>query len=141
MPNIGYGTWNRPGQLAYNGVATALAAGYRHVDCAEGYEHEEYVGRAIADAGPTRDDLWVTTKVTPESFGPGQIRPHVEATLDKLGVGLVDLPLLHCPSINNDHLVNEKRTRRLTRLTGLRPIYQKLNTSKAAKGHCIYPYL
>ena len=41
----------------------------------------------------------------------------------------------------NDHVVNEKRIRRLMRLMGLMPIYQKPNTSKAAKGHKIYPYL
>ncbi|MCJ8336704.1 MAG: IS3 family transposase [Epibacterium sp.] len=39
------------------------------------------------------------------------------------------------------HLVNEKRIRRLMRLMGLMPIYQKPNTSKAAKGHKTYPYL
>ncbi len=42
---------------------------------------------------------------------------------------------------NEGHLVNEKRIRRLMRLMGLMPIYQKPNTSKAAKGHRIYPYL
>ncbi len=42
---------------------------------------------------------------------------------------------------NEDHLVNEKRIRRLMRLMGLMPIYQKPNTSKAAKGHKTYPYL
>ena len=42
---------------------------------------------------------------------------------------------------NEGHLVNEKRIRRLMRLMSLMPIYQKPNTSKAAKGHKIYPYL
>jgi putative transposase len=42
---------------------------------------------------------------------------------------------------NDEHVVNEKRIRRLMRLMGLMPIYQKPNTSKAAKGHKIYPYL
>jgi len=42
---------------------------------------------------------------------------------------------------NEGQLVNEKRIRRLMRLMGLMPIYQKPNTSKAAKGHKIYPYL
>ena len=42
---------------------------------------------------------------------------------------------------NDGHLVNEKRIRRLMRLLGLMPIYQKPNTSKAAKGHKTYPYL
>ncbi|MDX1744291.1 MAG: IS3 family transposase [Ruegeria sp.] len=42
---------------------------------------------------------------------------------------------------NEGHLVNEKRIRRLMRLMDLMPIYQKPNTSKAAKGHKTYPYL
>jgi len=42
---------------------------------------------------------------------------------------------------NEDHRVNEKRVRRLMRLMGLMPIYQKPNTSKPAKGHKIWPYL
>ena len=36
---------------------------------------------------------------------------------------------------NEGHLANEKQIRRLMRLMGLMPIYQKSNTSKAAKGH------
>ena len=42
---------------------------------------------------------------------------------------------------NEGNLVNEERIRRLMRLMGLMPIYQKSNTSKAAKGHKTYPYL
>nr|WP_244505176.1 IS3 family transposase [Pelagibacterium luteolum] len=42
---------------------------------------------------------------------------------------------------NEAHLINEKRVRRLMRLMGLMPIYQKPNTSRPAKGHKIWPYL
>ena len=42
---------------------------------------------------------------------------------------------------NESPLVNEKRIRRLMRVMGLMPIYQKPNTSKPAKGHKTYPYL
>lgn len=42
---------------------------------------------------------------------------------------------------NDGHLVNEKRIRRLMRLMGLMPIYQKPNTSRPATGHKTYPYL
>ena len=42
---------------------------------------------------------------------------------------------------NEGHGVNEKRIRRLMRLMGLMPIYQKPNTSRPAKGHKTYPYL
>ena len=106
-PTPCYGTWNRPDQEAYDGTLAALEVGYRHLDCAEGYENEEFVGRAIADSGIARDDLWVTTKVAPESFGLGQIRPHVEASLEKLGVGPVDLLLLHYPSIKDEYDIND----------------------------------
>ena len=41
---------------------------------------------------------------------------------------------------NEGCLVNEKRVRRLMRLMGLTPIYQKPNTSRPAKGHKTYPY-
>jgi putative transposase len=37
--------------------------------------------------------------------------------------------------------VNEKRIRRLMRLMGLMPIYQRPNTSRKAKGHKTWPYL
>jgi len=39
------------------------------------------------------------------------------------------------------HLVNEKRIRRLMRLMGCMPIYQRPNTSRKAKGHKTWPYL
>lgn len=107
IPPIGYGTWNRLGDAAYNGTLAALDVGYRHLDCAEGYENEQHVGRAIVDSGIARDDLWVTTKVAPESLGPGQVRPHVEASLEKLGVGPVDLLLLHYPSINDEYDIED----------------------------------
>ncbi|MAQ46125.1 MAG: hypothetical protein CL812_09740 [Confluentimicrobium sp.] len=42
---------------------------------------------------------------------------------------------------NDGHLVNEKRIRRLMRLMGLLPIYQKPDTSRPVKGHKTYPYL
>ena len=42
---------------------------------------------------------------------------------------------------NEGHMVNETCVRRLMRLMGLMPFHQKPNTSKAVKGHKIYPYL
>lgn len=107
MPQIGYGTWNRPDRECYEGVVAAIEAGYRHIDTAEGYNNEEFVGRALKDTGIGRGDYFLTTKVAPESFGPGQIRPHVEASLEKLGVDRVDLLLLHYPSINDEYEIED----------------------------------
>ncbi len=40
-----------------------------------------------------------------------------------------------------DYAINHKRVQRLMRLTGLQAIYPKRQTSVAAKGHKVYPYL
>lgn len=106
-PALGYGTWNRPDDRGYRCTLDALEVGYRHLDCAENYGNEAEVGRAIADFDLPREELWVTTKVAPESFGPGHIRPHVEASLEKLGVGPVDLLLLHYPSIKDEYDIED----------------------------------
>lgn len=102
LPRIGYGTWNRDGQEAYEGVLRALEVGYRHVDTAEGYHNEEFVGRALTDSGVPRDEIFLTTKVAPENLGPGQVMPHARASLDRLGTDRVDLLLIHWPSIRDE---------------------------------------
>ncbi len=101
VPQLGFGTWNHLGDAAYNCVTAALEVGFRHLDCAEGYNNEEHVGRAIADSGVKRSELFITTKVAPEHFGPGQVMPHAKASLEKLRVDKVDLLLLHWPSIGD----------------------------------------
>lgn len=107
IPQMGYGTWQREGVKCFRGVLDALTVGYRHIDTAEGYNNEEFVGAALAESGIPRDEVWITTKVAPESFGPGQIRPHVEASLEKLRLDRVDLLLLHYPSINDEYEIED----------------------------------
>jgi len=107
IPQMGYGTWQRDGVACFRGVSWALDVGYRHIDTAEGYNNEEFVGTALAESGVPRDQIWVTTKVAPESFGPGQIRPHVEASLEKLRLDAVDLLLLHYPSVGDEYWIED----------------------------------
>lgn len=107
IPQIGYGSWNRPGDECYNGVRMALDAGYRHIDTAEGYNNEEFVGKAIAESGIDRDNIFITTKVAPEHLGPGQVMPHVKTSLDKLRLDCVDLLLVHWPSIKDVYDIND----------------------------------
>ncbi len=78
-------------------------------------------------------------------------RPKGETALNLMLMRQIDEQFLETPFFgvrqmtwhlrNEGHLVNEKRIRRLMRLMGLMPIYQKPNTSKAAKGYKKYPYL
>ena len=103
IPQMGYGTWNRPGDEAYHGVVWALEAGCRHIDTAQGYENEQEVARGIQDSGVDRKDIFITTKVRPENFGPGQVMPSVRQSLEKLRTDKVDLLLLHWPSPHNTY--------------------------------------
>ena len=42
IPVVGFGTWQTPdGDVAVSSVKEALAAGYRHIDTAQGYKNEE----------------------------------------------------------------------------------------------------
>lgn len=101
VPQIGFGTWKRHGDDGYRAVLDALEVGYRHIDTAEAYDNEQDVGKAIALSGLKRDTLFITTKVAPDNLGPGQVRPHVLASLEKLGLQQVDLLLIHWPSIDD----------------------------------------
>ena len=107
IPQMGFGTWQREGVACFRGVIDALDIGYRHIDTAEGYNNEEFVGTALTESGLPRDEVWVTTKVAPESFGPRQLRPHVEASLEKLRLDQVDLLLLHYPSIGDEYEIED----------------------------------
>jgi diketogulonate reductase-like aldo/keto reductase len=95
MPMVGFGTWQLQGRRAYEAVQHALRAGYRHVDTATMYRNEKEVGRAIADSGLDRDDVFVTTKLPPGSVG--QARATIAESLRALGTGHVDLWLVHWP--------------------------------------------
>ena len=66
IPAIGFGT----GQLANPAaaVASALAAGYRHLDAARKYGTEEGVGEGIRIAKVPRAELFITTKVSHENL-------------------------------------------------------------------------
>jgi 2,5-diketo-D-gluconate reductase B len=103
IPQMGYGTWNRPGDEAYHGVVWALEAGCRHIDTAQGYDNEQEVARGIRDSGVPRSEIFLTTKVKPENFGPGQVLPSVRQSLDKLQTDKVDLLLLHWPSPHDEY--------------------------------------
>ena len=95
MPLLGFGTWQINGAAARRAVAEALELGYRHVDTAQMYGNEREVGRAIADSGLSRDEVFVTTKLWPDSAG--QERETLLGSLDALGFERVDLWLIHWP--------------------------------------------
>jgi 2,5-diketo-D-gluconate reductase A len=95
MPLLGFGTWQIRGRQAYDAVRHALDVGYRHIDTATIYGNEAEVGRALADSGVPREDVFVTTKLPPRNAG--RERQTIEASLLALGTDYVDLWLIHWP--------------------------------------------
>ncbi|AVK61373.1 2,5-diketo-D-gluconic acid reductase [Lactobacillus sp. CBA3605] len=99
IPIVGFGTWQTPdGQVAYESVLAALKAGYRHIDTAAAYGNEDSVGKAIADSGIDRKDLFVTTKLWNADHGYEATKAALATSLDKLGLDYVDLYLIHWPN-------------------------------------------
>ncbi len=96
MPLLGFGTYDINPQTVPAAVRTALDAGYRHIDCAEGYGNESAVGEALADYD--RDDLFLTSKVVPSNLHYENVLSACRASLDRLGTSYLDLYLVHWPN-------------------------------------------
>jgi len=95
IPEVGIGTGTLHGEAARDTVRGALEVGYRHVDTARGYENEREVGRALAESGLPRDDVFLTTKLS-ERHSADPLAT-LSASLADLGVAQVDLWLVHWP--------------------------------------------
>jgi 2,5-diketo-D-gluconate reductase B len=96
MPVIGFGTSTLGdcGEI----VATALRAGYRHIDTARKYGTERGVGEGIRASGVPREAIFVTTKVSHEYLRADDFARSVEGSLTDLGLDHVDLLLVHWPN-------------------------------------------
>src|SRR5215470_9530385 len=97
IPVIGFGTSQIGGHCG-EVVATALAAGYRHLDAARKYGTEEGVGEGIRAAKIPRAELFITTKVSHENLHAKDFARSVDQSLKALGVDYVDLLLVHWPN-------------------------------------------
>ncbi len=105
IPQLGFGTFQIDPARTAETVKAALDTGYRHVDTAQMYGNEEGVGKAIADSGIARDELFVTTKLNNDGHGRDEALKRLEESLDKLGLEYVDLYLIHWPQPGQDRYV------------------------------------
>jgi 2,5-diketo-D-gluconate reductase B len=99
IPAVGLGTMTLKEQVCIDAIKTALRLGYRHLDTAERYGNEQWVGeglhQGLASTGLKRGDVFVTTKVYWDKLAPGDFERSVEESLQKLKLPWVDLLLIH----------------------------------------------
>ncbi len=97
IPALGLGTWELSGSVAVRIVEYALEVGYRHIDTARMYGNEREVGTAVRNSGLPRGELFVTTKIWPDSFRRGELQRAAADSVERLGF-VPDLLLLHWPN-------------------------------------------
>ncbi|PCD09721.1 aldo/keto reductase [Peribacillus simplex] len=102
MPWFGLGVFKvEEGPELVHAVKVAIKHGYRSIDTAAIYENEEGVGQGIREglkeAGISREDLFVTSKVWNADLGYESTIAAYEKSLQKLGLEYLDLYLIHWP--------------------------------------------
>ncbi len=100
IPQLGFGTYGRTGKKGVEAILCALQIGYRHIDTAQTCDTESEVGQAVKLSGLPRGEVFVTTKISTENFGIGQVVPSLERSLEQLKLDQVDIALIHWPSPN-----------------------------------------
>jgi 2,5-diketo-D-gluconate reductase A len=110
IPQLGFGVFQVPPEQTAEAVTTALTAGYRLIDTAQGYENEEGVGEALRRCGLPRNEVFITTKLTNSEHGTDKALRAFEESLRKLGLDEVDLLLIHWPVPAQDLYVQTWQT-------------------------------
>lgn len=98
MPALGLGAYGIRGEEASATVAAAIGCGYRLVDTATIYRNEREVGEGVARSGVDRSRLFIQTKLWMTDYGYDKALHAFEASRRALGLGNVDLYLLHWPT-------------------------------------------
>lgn len=107
MPAVGLGTFGSdhvPHEKVAEAVKTAVALGYRHIDCASVYGNEEHIGRSLEEilsGGIRREELWVTSKLWNDKHGEEDVIASCEKSLADLRLDYLDLFLIHWPFPNH----------------------------------------
>jgi len=109
MPQLGFGVFHVPDDETAAAVTAALEAGYRSIDTAAIYGNEAGVGRAIAESGIPRDELFLTSKVWNADQGYDATLRAYDASLALLGTDHLDLYLIHWPTPKNELFVDTWR--------------------------------
>ncbi|XP_042891834.1 uncharacterized oxidoreductase YtbE-like isoform X3 [Penaeus japonicus] len=104
MPLVGLGTYKICGkELIYSVVKAALQAGYRAFDTATVYRNETDLGESLKELLPEfglkREDVFITSKLSPKDHGFEKSLKAFELSLSNLQLTYLDLYLIHWPGV------------------------------------------
>jgi len=98
MPWFGLGVFKvKDGSQVEKASKWAIEASYRSIDTAAVYGNEKGVGSGVRDSGISREEIFVTTKLWNGDQRSGRVEEAFQDSLDRLGLGYVDLYLIHWP--------------------------------------------
>jgi 2,5-diketo-D-gluconate reductase A len=106
IPALGFGVFKVAPSDTEQAVHTALQAGYRHIDTAAVYGNERETGRAVAESGVPRDELYLVTKLWNSEQGYDSTLAAFDASMERLGIDYLDLYLVHWPMPKRNKFVD-----------------------------------
>lgn len=100
IPQIGFGVYLSPPETCVASCKKAFEAGYRHIDTAQYYENETQVGKALAESGLPREDVYITSKILFAGEDLESTYQKIVDSVEKLAGkdGYADLFLIHSPN-------------------------------------------
>jgi 2,5-diketo-D-gluconate reductase A len=110
IPQLGLGVWQVEPAITARVVRDGIAAGYRLIDTAEGYDNEQGVGEAIRTADVAREQLFITSKLRNGGHARDLALGSFEETMLKLGLERLDMFLIHWPVPGQDKYVEAWKT-------------------------------
>lgn len=101
IPAVGFGSY-RSTENGSQTITDALSVGYRYIDTAAFYQNEEEIGKAIAESGIPREELFLCSKVWPTDLGYENTLAAFSESCKKLRTDYLDMYLIHWPKCNAD---------------------------------------
>lgn len=98
IPQVGLGTYRMTDRnLALKAFLYAIECGYRHFDTAALYANEDILGEAVRQSGVDRNAFFITSKLWNDDQGRKSALEALRKSNDRLGLGYIDLYLIHWP--------------------------------------------
>jgi diketogulonate reductase-like aldo/keto reductase len=116
---LGLGTYKLTGEEGIAAIEAGIRTGYRVLDTAVNYGNEREVGEAVRRSGFDRDELIVTTKIPGRHHGYDEAIASARESNATLGLGRIDLLLIHWPNPRVDKYVDTFRGMTALRDEGL----------------------